>query len=260
KLDQTDHSHVPFVVILLNYVKAYKETHEGQVPQSYQQRQELIKMLRADMRTPDQENFEEAIANISSEVRRIFEDPSCQHANGQSPYFWILARAVRDFVDHEGAGHLPLSGKLPDMKSDTLNYIRLQNVYREKALSDLNAIKQRVYGLIEGTDVSIPEETIETFCKNAASIRVISYKVLSENHLQGTKLAQLLKNNENFNYHFVFEASDYFELDYGRLPTSEDDIEPLKAKVQWLMEERNVATEDTEEILASDSMDKAIIN
>lgn len=63
-LDQTDHAHVPFVVILLKYAKAYEAAHEGKAPQTYQERQELIKMLREHMRTPDEENFEEAIANV----------------------------------------------------------------------------------------------------------------------------------------------------------------------------------------------------
>lgn len=63
-LDQTDHAHVPFVIIILKYVEAFKAENQGQLPQTYPQRQELIKMIKAGMRTPDEENFEEAIANV----------------------------------------------------------------------------------------------------------------------------------------------------------------------------------------------------
>lgn len=63
-LDQTDHGHVPFVVIILKYVESWKADQEGKLPQSYQERQELIKKIRAGMRTPDEENFEEAISNV----------------------------------------------------------------------------------------------------------------------------------------------------------------------------------------------------
>ncbi|GAA5800470.1 hypothetical protein HPULCUR_005900 [Helicostylum pulchrum] len=108
-----------------------------------------------------------------------------------SPYFWILARALRDFVETESGGQLPLSGKLPDMKSDTMNYIGLQKVYREKALSDFESVKKRVKGLIEGTDMVIPHETIEIFCKNASNLRVIQYRSLTENHVQPEKLGKL---------------------------------------------------------------------
>ena len=63
--------------------------------------------------------------------------------------------------------------------------------YREKALSDLNAIKKRVVGLTEGSDVQIPEETVELFCKNASNIRVIQYKAITENHVQPDKLGKM---------------------------------------------------------------------
>jgi amyloid beta precursor protein binding protein 1 len=101
-----------------------------------------------------------------------------------------LTRAVRDFVENEGGGQLPLSGKLPDMKSDTLNYIGLQKIYREKALSDLEAIKKRVKGFVEGADIIIPDETIELVCKNAANVMVIQYRPLTENKMQSEKLGK----------------------------------------------------------------------
>jgi hypothetical protein len=47
----------------------------------------------------------------------------------KSSNFWIIARAIRDFVQNEGSGLLPLPGKLPDMKADTKGYVRLQQMY-----------------------------------------------------------------------------------------------------------------------------------
>ncbi|CEP12642.1 hypothetical protein [Parasitella parasitica] len=252
KLDQTDHSHIPFIVVILIYVEEWKAEHNGQAPQTYQQRQEFVRKLRAAMRTPDEENFEEAIANawrlspsnpISSEVRQIFEDPSCQGAHSNSPYFWILTRAVREFVENEGGGQLPLSGKLPDMKSDTCNYINLQNVYREKALYDINAIKKRVKALTEGSDTQIPDETVELFCKNAAHIKVIQYKCITENHLQPDKL-----------------AADKFHSEYGRLPASDADSEKLTYQVQSLMVSMGITLEDAVDLLSTDTLVKAITN
>jgi hypothetical protein len=64
-----------------------------------------------------------------------------------SPRFWYIARAVREFVEHEGHGHLPLDGRvsavavleggrvsarahttpqIPDMTSTTEHFIALQ--------------------------------------------------------------------------------------------------------------------------------------
>ena len=63
-MDQTDHSHVPFVVVLLKYIQTWEQAHDGACPTSYDDRNELKKLLREGMRTPDEENFEEAIANV----------------------------------------------------------------------------------------------------------------------------------------------------------------------------------------------------
>lgn len=63
-LDQTDHSHVPFVIIILKFVDAYKAKHEGKVPQSYQERKELIQMIHEGMRISDEENFHEAVSHV----------------------------------------------------------------------------------------------------------------------------------------------------------------------------------------------------
>lgn len=43
-----------------------------------------------------------------------------------TPTFWILARAMADFVQKEGK--LPLSGTLPDMKADSMSYVTLQKM------------------------------------------------------------------------------------------------------------------------------------
>lgn len=46
----------------------------------------------------------------------------------QSKPFWVIAKAVRDFVENEGAGNLPLRGSLPDMTAETARYITLQQL------------------------------------------------------------------------------------------------------------------------------------
>lgn len=39
-----------------------------------------------------------------------------------------MAKAVKDFIENEGHGCLPLRGTLPDMTADTNNYIALQQL------------------------------------------------------------------------------------------------------------------------------------
>lgn len=45
---------------------------------------------------------------------------------------------------------------------------------------------------MDGSETSIPDETIEIFCKNASDIRVIQYKSLTENYIQPEKLSELV--------------------------------------------------------------------
>lgn len=39
-----------------------------------------------------------------------------------------MARALKDFVNNEGCGKLPVRGTLPDMIADTYKYISLQQL------------------------------------------------------------------------------------------------------------------------------------
>jgi amyloid beta precursor protein binding protein 1 len=103
-----------------------------------------------------------------------------------------LAKAVRDFVENEGQGQLPLSGKLPDMKADTMKYIGLQNVYRQKALFDLNAVKERVKILLKDGDQIISDEIVQTFCKNTGHIKVIQYRSFSAYYGQVKKIGNFI--------------------------------------------------------------------
>ncbi|CAO3679909.1 unnamed protein product [Rhizopus stolonifer] len=266
-LDKTDHAHVPFVIILLKFVEAYKAQY-GDVPQSYQDRKKLIEMIHLGMRDPDEENFHEAVSHVwrlasgshvPSEVRQIFDSPSCQDANENSPYFWILVRAVRDFVENEGQGQLPLSGKLPDMKSDTAKYIGLQNVYRQKALADLDAVKKRAQDLLNGSELIISEEIIQTFCKNAGHIKVIQYRPFSKHYEQANKIAQWVKEEDNICYGLVFKAADKFETLFGRLPASED-YTILKEQTVEVLEDITIPLEKVQELIESESMERTLQN
>lgn len=76
------------------------------------------------------------------------------------------------------------------MKSDTAKYIGLQNVYRQKALADLDAVKKRAQDLLNGSESIISEEIIQTFCKNAGHIKVIQYRPFSKHYEQANKIGK----------------------------------------------------------------------
>ena len=79
----------------------------------------------------DEENFDEAIANVryawtdtgavTKEVEEIIRDERARALTLESDKFWFLAAALREFVDREGC--LPLEGSIPDMTSTTESYV-----------------------------------------------------------------------------------------------------------------------------------------
>ncbi|KAF4885577.1 NEDD8-activating enzyme E1 regulatory subunit [Colletotrichum fructicola] len=180
-LDNHEHGHLPFVVILLHYLKVWRSTHADVPPTNYKEKVEFRKMVanaaRVDNAEGGEENFEEAVAavlktisqpSLPSAVKQVFE---YQHTNEleSTSSFWVIAAAVRSFYEKHKC--LPLPGGLPDMKAQSSVYIKLQNIYKDKARKDaaevLSIVRQNPCG------ESVDPAEVDMFCKNAAFIKLI---------------------------------------------------------------------------------------
>ncbi|KAF4865836.1 NEDD8-activating enzyme E1 regulatory subunit [Colletotrichum siamense] len=180
-LDNHEHGHLPFVVILLHYLKVWRSTHDDVPPTNYKEKVEFRKMVanaaRVDNAEGGEENFEEAVAavlktisqpSLPSAVKQVFE---YQHNNEleSTSSFWVIAAAVRNFYEKHKC--LPLPGGLPDMKAQSSVYIKLQNIYKDKARKDaaevLSIVRQNPCG------ESVDPAEVDMFCKNAAFIKLI---------------------------------------------------------------------------------------
>ncbi|OAX85386.1 hypothetical protein ACJ72_00234 [Emergomyces africanus] len=188
-LDDHEHGHVPYLLILLHFLEKWKATHGGDPPLNFKEKSAFREMVREGARTNNsaggEENFDEAVAavlksvnpwSLKSNVREIFEMEQCNNLNSTSDNFWIIASAIKFFYTTHGV--LPLPGSLPDMKAQSADYISLQNIYKSKARKDLAEVVASVRVLEaqlrgESPQAQIPEKEIETFCKNAASVKVI---------------------------------------------------------------------------------------
>ncbi|ORY94432.1 hypothetical protein BCR43DRAFT_460079 [Syncephalastrum racemosum] len=279
-LDQTDHGHVPFVIVLIQTIEKWKEEHMDRFPSTYQERNEIKAMLKDKMRTPDEENYEEALANVfrlsstssvTPAISRLFQDPACENIDAKSAPFWIVARAVRDFVANEGEGELPLAGKLPDMKADTNNYVALQNIYRQKALQDIADVTLRVRCMLQNLQLpesTVPKELIETFCRNSANVNVIRYRTLREeltSQSNANKLLAVLKSDPNAAFSILFRASDRFFKELGHYPGAKpesaiDDVEPLKTQMRYVLHDSGIADDEASTWLETEDCQRAIQN
>jgi len=83
--------------------------------------------------------------------------------------FWLIADAIKRF--HKKHNALPLPGSVPDMKAQSTVYVQLQNIYKAKARQDVAEVLDTVRSHPKGKDIDSAE--VESFCKNAAFIKLI---------------------------------------------------------------------------------------
>ncbi|KAH0503696.1 NEDD8-activating enzyme E1 regulatory subunit [Microtus ochrogaster] len=219
-----------------------------------------LRILKSENGAPeDEENFEEAIKNVNtalnitqvpSSIEDIFNDDRCINITKQTPSFWILARALKEFVAKEGQGNLPVRGTIPDMIADSSKYIKLQNVYREKAKKDAAAVGNHVANLLQSVGQapeSISEKELKLFCNNSAFLRVVRCRSLAEEYgLDTVNKDEIISSMDNPDSEIVLylmlRAVDRFHKQHGRYPgvsnyQVEEDIGKLKSCLTGFLQE-----------------------
>ncbi|KAG0095152.1 NEDD8-activating enzyme E1 regulatory subunit [Podila epicladia] len=265
--DSQEFGHIPYVAILLKYMEEWKAEHDGKIPQNYAEKNQLKANIRSGMRTMDDENFDEAFNSalracnptvVPSSIKELFQDPKCEALTAQSTHFWIIARAVRDFVEDKetSTGLLPLSGTIPDMKAQTDSYVTLQNIYKTKAKQDVQEVVIRVKSLLERLGLAsdtIAVQEVETFCKFSAFLKVIRYRSIADEYLNPKKkeIASWLEDSFSsplFPQYVLLRASDAFYDDHGRYPGEgenwEEDVDQLDHNVTTLLQDWGITQEN----------------
>ena len=123
----------------------------------------------------DEENFEEAEAqayrvwtttNVPSDTQSLLSLPSLSSLTPASPPFYHLLAALKEFVESQDHGCLPLTSTLPDMKAATEPYIHLQTLYKRQAEEEKAIFKNLI-------KVPIDDEVVDAFVKNAHALRLL---------------------------------------------------------------------------------------
>lgn len=186
-MDDHDHGHVPYVLLLLHFLEKWKAEHDGKIPETYKEKAAFRELLRRETRTNNaeggEENFDEAVGavlrsiqpwSLRSNIREVFEMEQCRNLAPGSDNFWVIASALSAFYSKHGV--LPLPGSLPDMKARSADYVALQNIYKRKARQDL----EEVLATVRETEAKlgprpslIDEREVEVFCKNASHVKLI---------------------------------------------------------------------------------------
>ena len=284
KLTKNAHMHTPYLIILYKLLEEWKEKNGTDRPKNYKEKtafKDLIRnrILRNDEGIPEEEeNFEEAIkatntalqpTRIPSNINMIFNDPKCLELSSDSDDFWIISRSLKDFVENEGNGLLPVKGSIPDMFSDSKSYIELQSIYKEKANQDFVQIYKKVQTHLESigrNEESISESLVKKFCKEAANLRIIRGSSIAGEY-NGTQdkivnsisekydknspesydwVNALDEQNDNCDaatYYIILRGVDRFKTEYRNYPGAQDvesDIGRLKKSVEKVMNDYSI--------------------
>jgi len=280
QMDSLEHSHTPFLVILYKALQVWQEQKSQTWPANYKEKcqiKEIVKefVLKNDDGVPlQEENFEEALANVNnafattkipSAVKEVLDNPMGNHPlkSSKNSRFWILVRALKEFVNQNNV--LPLRGSLPDMFSDSKRYIELQNVYKRKAVADIQKVVEFTRESLE--DLQLPlsfvsDEDVQTFCKNAAFLTVqygFSYHDEIRQSLADHKIAQALElNKENgTGVYIAFRSLHAYLNKTRRRDLGLDTLSAISEDVvkSCMLDDFEVPTKILEEMLRSDLLE-----
>lgn len=263
-LSDKEHSHTPYVVILLKALDQWQQqTGSKALPKTRQEKEELKALIKKGRRPKEsgeeEENFEEALKAVNKSLsptevphhlKELFDEPACLAVTPESKPFWVLMRALKDFVENEGNGALPLRGSIPDMTADSDRYIQLLNIYHAEAEKDVQAVYLRVQqllGTIGKPQDYVTETDVRLLCKNAHALRLLRGRSLAAEHDSGkalvhTILTSLDSPESELIFYVMLRAVDRFYSEYNRYPgyfkdQLETDISKLKASLGQVLHE-----------------------
>lgn len=307
-MTRKERAHVPWLVILYKHLQLWKQEHDGNAPKTYQEKKDLKQQIRqgflhdtklsfdssddGDIPADDQENIEEAIHHVNTallpsripdEVQKILGDDSCLNLHSESKPFWIMARAVKEFVDDEGQGLLPVRGVIPDMTSDSEKYVQLHSLYREQAAVDIVAVTTHLLRLLQSigrdeplslqrtrspasspatmTTDTVTDDYVRSFCKHASFLRVIRSRSLAAEYDPATARVSLLAeqlddadSGDTVVYYVLLRAVDRFFSQMNRYPGLYDehvelDIPAVKGHVHKLLQEWGLSQQVKDEFV-----------
>lgn len=250
-------SDYPYVVIVHHYLKQWQQQNnldDNAVPSTYSEKKALKKMIdeglkeiqkRKQSLNPKDENepikpqalpFENFIeaskavntcltssSKLPDTVEKIFSHRKVTQTPVQNlSSFWLIIKAMKEFVLKKNGGRLPVSGYIPDMISSSEEYIRLQAIYSKKAREDVESVFNLMQNLIHSSNCSpgssLFDET-KLLCKNIRDLRLISTDLISEEYNYKTcNLTTDDNDDQLITIELCLRASDVFFSTYSRMP------------------------------------------
>jgi len=208
-LDNQGHGHVPYVVILLQALRKWRESsgvnnaendYYSKLPKTFEEKTAFRIIIKSMSRNWNNEvNFQEADENAylaynveelppeTLELLMTAEDKMItkKSSGAFATVFDVLLVALKRFIDQKG--YPPLNGSIPDMASSTESYIHLQEIYKKKADEDKNDMRRLVEQLVSefGSDFIpvVSDDDLGILCKNIFNIRLLKTRSFIDEYL-----------------------------------------------------------------------------
>ncbi|CAI5759769.1 unnamed protein product [Candida verbasci] len=236
-LDDQEHAHVPCIIIFIKALQSWIKTHEGQPPWvSYTEKKNFKKYVELLSRNIVLENnFAEAVSSshrafqitdLPDSVKQLLKISKENPVTKNSSIFWIYIAALSKFLQLNN-DVLPLPGTIPDLASDTKNYIDLQNIYKEKAKKDQKLFTEQVESVLESIGRSkdeINNDSIASFCKNSRLLFVTigSKKFISSHFIEQFNHEKDQSKIKKYLIYFGILTFNIFINEHNRLPELSD--------------------------------------
>lgn len=224
-MDDQTFSNVPYSIILSKIYQSFERTKNQQLTPS------AIRTYIKDhlRRTGEEANLDQACnraaivlkrsSSIPSNLQDIFNNLKIKGDPSSLNNFWLLCRALKLFYEEEGI--LPLSGVIPDMESDTDQYITLKKLYENKFNADKNKMVQIVHRLLGEETLPFTDLQLTSFVKNCRFMQVHrgSRDLFRSEILTDRENSSELRN---VNIYLALISTEEFFFKFHRLPTMQD--------------------------------------
>ena len=275
KMDLIDHKNVPYFVILLQALEKFRKNknNPNDFPKNKEEEKEFIDIISSFMlktgEIGENENIEEALKNKSFCNKKNFEVSQLEEilkfiektphkelfekSNNIMKLFFIYFISFKKFYDKNK--NYPLCGNIPDMISNTNNFIALKKIYNTKAKNDHQEMRDLINKEIKENKYLSDEDKkeLDKLVNNIKNDQIDIVNILNKNWPQaslfiypdndleeeGKNFTPLSEDDEehhflNFVWYLLFRASDKFFNKNKRYPGQ--NIDDFKKDIPELFE------------------------
>ena len=276
KMELIEHKNVPYFIILLKALSIYRKNKKDEKanPKTREEKAEFKKIVEGFKLKIEKEeengandNIDEALSKIyycnasyndltTDKLKYIFEviektpqKDIFEKSNIYMKLFFLYFYSLKKFYEKHTS--YPLCGIIPDMISNTANFINLKKIYNTKAQNENKEMRELITSEIkENKYLSDPDKKVLDSLVNNLNIDQIDIvDILNKNWPQtslfvypdntaeeeGKNLDVDLEENFqklNFVWYLLFRASEKFEKKNGRYPGEK--VEDFKKDVPEL--------------------------